>query len=68
MVAYEKAKILHRDVSSGNILISENGEEGFLIDWDFSKEIDQTSEAPRQPERTVSRAVTFSRYCLLIEL
>ncbi|KAK7030398.1 hypothetical protein VNI00_014142 [Paramarasmius palmivorus] len=51
MAAYERTRILHRDISSGNILISENGEEGFLIDWDFSKEINE-AEAPRQPERT----------------
>ncbi|ESK82291.1 other 1 protein kinase [Moniliophthora roreri MCA 2997] len=35
--AYRKG-ILHRDISIGNILISENGG-GLLIDWEFSKPI-----------------------------
>ncbi|KAI0046339.1 hypothetical protein FA95DRAFT_1560215, partial [Auriscalpium vulgare] len=36
--AYTKAKILHRDVSAGNILIDEDGR-GVLIDWDLSRDI-----------------------------
>ncbi|TFY59276.1 hypothetical protein EVG20_g7849 [Dentipellis fragilis] len=36
--AYSLADILHRDVSGGNILITEEGR-GVLIDWDLSKEI-----------------------------
>ncbi|EIW78346.1 hypothetical protein CONPUDRAFT_83790 [Coniophora puteana RWD-64-598 SS2] len=31
--AYESAKILHRDISAGNIILSPTGE-GLLIDWD----------------------------------
>ncbi|EIW78333.1 hypothetical protein CONPUDRAFT_127890, partial [Coniophora puteana RWD-64-598 SS2] len=31
--AYTKAKILHRDISAGNIILSPTGE-GLLIDWD----------------------------------
>ncbi|KAF5344896.1 hypothetical protein D9758_011599 [Tetrapyrgos nigripes] len=46
--AYEKAKILHRDVSVGNILITEDGR-GLLADWEFSRPL---SEMPsRQTER-----------------
>ncbi|KAA1467234.1 hypothetical protein DENSPDRAFT_832229 [Dentipellis sp. KUC8613] len=37
--AYNRAEILHRDVSGGNILIVDEGEKtkGILIDWDLSK-------------------------------
>ena len=33
--AYTKARILHQDISLGNIIITENGR-GILIDWDFA--------------------------------
>ncbi|KAF9485119.1 hypothetical protein BDN70DRAFT_792271, partial [Pholiota conissans] len=36
--AYFKAKVLHRDISVGNILITETG--GLLIDWDVSVMMD----------------------------
>ena len=51
-VAYGTARILHRDVSAANILITENGS-GMLIDWDLSKEIKDDDETPRQHSRTV---------------
>ena len=47
-----KAQILHRDISAGNILISEKGT-GILIDWDMSKHVDG-DEKPRRLSRTVS--------------
>ncbi|KAH9978918.1 hypothetical protein BGW80DRAFT_1165586 [Lactifluus volemus] len=51
-VAYEKARILHRDVSAANILINEDGS-GMLIDWDLSKKmIKDVDEEPRQHSRT----------------
>lgn len=34
-MAYEAANILHRDISSGNIMIGDTGE-GYLIDWELS--------------------------------
>ena len=45
--------ILHRDVSAGNILITEEGS-GILIDWDLSKKIIPDADAkPRRYSRTV---------------
>ncbi|KAF8889853.1 hypothetical protein BD779DRAFT_1519293 [Infundibulicybe gibba] len=40
--AYFDARVLHRDISVGNILILGTGEEtrGMLIDWDLSKDLD----------------------------
>jgi thiamine kinase-like enzyme len=38
-----KAKILHRDISVGNILITSQGN-GILIDWELSKDLNQTTE------------------------
>ncbi|KZV65205.1 hypothetical protein PENSPDRAFT_756677 [Peniophora sp. CONT] len=36
--AYEKANILHRDISPGNILITDKGT-GLLIDWQFGRKV-----------------------------
>ncbi|KAI9437383.1 hypothetical protein F5148DRAFT_1294246 [Russula earlei] len=47
--AYNKAKILHWDVSTGNILIAPD-RSGLLIDWDMSKRVDVTQQ--RQHSRT----------------
>ncbi|KAH9486318.1 hypothetical protein JR316_0000382 [Psilocybe cubensis] len=49
--AYEKAHILHRDISAGNIMINQNGR-GLLIDWDLSKAINTHDDGTHQPERT----------------
>ncbi|KAG7088727.1 hypothetical protein E1B28_012695 [Marasmius oreades] len=46
--AYEKAKILHRDVSYGNIIMLWDGK-GVLIDWDLAKSLDDPP--PCQIER-----------------
>jgi len=52
-VVYEKARILHRDVSAGNILITEEGS-GILIDWDLSKKVMPEVDAkPKKYSRTV---------------
>ncbi|KAI9429124.1 hypothetical protein F5148DRAFT_1155257 [Russula earlei] len=48
--AYDKANILHRDVSAGNILIAPD-RSGLLINWDMSKRMDVTRQ--RQPSCTV---------------
>ena len=55
--AYEKAKILHRDVSFGNIMIVDSKEgkaEGRLIDWDLCKDTSKLDETTSL-ERTVCR-------------
>ncbi|KAF8519592.1 hypothetical protein BU17DRAFT_89702 [Hysterangium stoloniferum] len=36
--AYDKAEILHRDISSADIIITNTGG-GFLIDWDLCKKL-----------------------------
>ena len=57
----EKAGILHRDISAGNLLICEyksqdaNGRperRGLLTDWELSKPLEELVQ--RQPERAVS--------------
>ncbi|KAI0297805.1 hypothetical protein B0F90DRAFT_1819123 [Multifurca ochricompacta] len=50
--AYERTEILHRDVSAGNILISDEGC-GILIDWDLCKRVHKgVEEKARQHSRT----------------
>ena len=52
--AYNKARILHRDIRARNILISDSGA-GILIDWDLSKKVqDNPDTSPGQYSRTVS--------------
>ena len=57
--AFEKAKILHRDISVGNIIITERG--GLLIDWDLAKDTEKPEKGSRQPFRTVSLTSGVSR-------
>jgi len=55
--AYNKTQILHRDVSAGNILITEEGT-GILIDWDLSKKMkDDPNAKPRRHSRTVGVSI-----------
>ena len=44
--------ILHRDISAGNIIISDRG--GLLIDWELSMDIEDLANISRQPFRKVS--------------
>ncbi|KAG2086011.1 uncharacterized protein F5147DRAFT_588715 [Suillus discolor] len=48
--AYQNAKILHRDLSVGNIVIYRG--KGFLIDWDLAKLV--IIQGPRQTTHMVS--------------
>ncbi|KAI0359627.1 hypothetical protein OH77DRAFT_1043374 [Trametes cingulata] len=57
--AYEKAKVIHRDISVGNIImvprIAADGKtvvKGLLTDWELSKRLDQYDLEPRHPDRT----------------
>ncbi|KAM6501546.1 hypothetical protein JOM56_001523 [Amanita muscaria] len=49
--ALDKADILHRDVSPGSILITDEGR-GALVDWDVHKHVDDTTKDISQSERT----------------
>lgn len=67
--AAEKAKLLHRDISAGNLLIYEfmglGGQverRGILNDWELSKPLDTKEQ--RQPERTVSNN-SVSNFCFI---
>jgi RIO-like serine/threonine protein kinase len=44
MAVYKKTRILHRDVSAGNILIMDNGT-GILIDWDLLKKVKEDGDS-----------------------
>ncbi|KIJ13561.1 hypothetical protein PAXINDRAFT_13524 [Paxillus involutus ATCC 200175] len=47
--AYNTVKVLHRDISLGNIILTDDGE-GLLIDWELAKKVDEN--AARRRERT----------------
>ncbi|PIL24577.1 hypothetical protein GSI_12461 [Ganoderma sinense ZZ0214-1] len=51
----KRAKVLHRDVSVGNIMIrvdEDGGTHGFLIDWDLSRLESELGNGPVEPDRT----------------
>ena len=50
--AFQDAKLLHRDISSGNIILTDEGK-GLLIDWEMAKEVRQVRST--QSGRTVCR-------------
>ncbi|OSD00255.1 hypothetical protein PYCCODRAFT_1479342 [Trametes coccinea BRFM310] len=57
--AYEKAKMMHRDISVGNILIipstgkdGKTSYQGLLADWELSKRLDDYEKDARHPDRT----------------
>ncbi|KAI9808663.1 MAG: hypothetical protein M1825_003814 [Sarcosagium campestre] len=49
--ALQKANILHRDISIGNVMLDEDERNGFLIDWDLAVETARL-EACGAPGRT----------------
>jgi len=62
--AYYDASILHRDISVGNIMISEGG--GFLIDWDMCVRVGSGAKSSRRVERTVG-IFLWSQDCLVVD-
>lgn len=61
--AFTKAKILHRDISDGNIMIYDDpaqpGEvvQGLLLDWDLAKFEYELTTGPVQPNRSVRERI-----------
>ncbi|KAG9317803.1 hypothetical protein JVU11DRAFT_2026 [Chiua virens] len=47
--AFQDAKILHRDISAGNVILTDEGR-GLLIDWELAKEVSDIGS--RRPDRT----------------
>ncbi|KAF8131843.1 hypothetical protein EV363DRAFT_1583527 [Boletus edulis] len=47
--AVNHAKLLHRDISAGNIILTDKGK-GLLIDWEMAKKMDERGS--RRPDRT----------------
>ena len=66
--AWTKAKILHQDLSDGNVLILINQESadddnrGMLIDWDLCKYKEDMREGATQGGRTVSALPDLSLF------
>ncbi|KAI0701156.1 hypothetical protein C8T65DRAFT_558590, partial [Cerioporus squamosus] len=50
--AWTKAKVLHRDISVGNILIDPVTRNGILIDWDLCRFQWELALGPTEPDRT----------------
>ncbi|KAI0701143.1 hypothetical protein C8T65DRAFT_656851, partial [Cerioporus squamosus] len=50
--AWTKAKVLHRDISVGNILIDALTKRGILIDWDLARFQCELASGPTEPDRT----------------
>lgn len=65
--AWELAGVLHRDVSSGNILILDDGEAcvGILNDWDMCKYKEELEVAT--PGGPAFRSVSFSNRSYVAE-
>ncbi|KAI0794668.1 hypothetical protein C8Q74DRAFT_1366084 [Fomes fomentarius] len=50
--AYTQARVLHRDISVGNIMIDPVTRRGVLIDWDLSRLVEQLGSGPVEPARS----------------
>ena len=58
--AFEVAKLLHRDISMGNIILTDEGR-GLLIDWEMAKKVDEIGR--RRPDRTVCYSIILYLSC-----
>ena len=56
--AHDKAKVLHRDISVGNIMITKEGR-GLLVDFDLSKFLDADAGGESQVERMACSTTTL---------
>jgi hypothetical protein len=68
--AWLSARVLHRDISVGNIMINaespEDDPEGFLNDWDLCKFAEDLDKPASQPAgRSVSSTMIFLGACRL---
>lgn len=64
--AYTKAHMLHRDISPDNILIDVVTGQGFLSDWDLSKQREHLGVTASPHARSVS--TRQPRLCALLTL
>lgn len=57
--AFEKAGVIHRDISVGNIILVRDRDlpkgprKGFLIDWELACSVDRKLKTVKRHERTV---------------
>jgi thiamine kinase-like enzyme len=58
--AYEWAKILHHDISAGNIILTDD-RKGILIDWDLCNCMKNLANVERLSERTVHLSVPLQK-------
>ncbi len=69
-MAWVAAKILHRDISEGNIIIVivEGQVEGKLIDWENARKIQDLNKGATSPVRSVCMQSVYSPHIVLIIL
>ena len=65
--AYFDAGILHRNISVGNILITDEGK-GLLINWDLCLNLNNDRASARRPDRTVSAYIFAISMFLTVSL
>ena len=65
--AWEHAKVLHRDISVGNILIDPVTRLAILIDWDLSRLACELGVGPVEPDRSVSTFLLSQRHFLMLQ-